>query len=138
MTEHRNLEVISAEAVEAEVAQLPANQFVYFTGGEYRYQRGSARSAALTTIREPNVLISLRDYARRAARIDGDKGVRPSFARSALALHQGSKPAVYLYLEERPNGDLVSVSSIPHPDGFTYRFEPGSVVFRASQRPRQA
>jgi len=56
MVAHREIEEISDERLNAYLATVDHNLFVYWTGGAYRAQEGSARSEALKLVTEIKTL----------------------------------------------------------------------------------
>ena len=110
----RSTETIPEAALEYELGRLNIeNRFIYWTGGEYRRRKDSLRSNALYALKEKEVPVPLRDWIRLAARIvpETETGYHPKAVRAGLALHQGSKPVVYLELKKEEDGSYTSVYS---------------------------
>lgn len=110
------------------------NLYVYFTGGNYRFRKGSGRSAALQMVTEVKKPVPVKTLIERAAVAHGDKGYSPDMVRAGLFLHAGSKPAVYLPLEKREDGAYVAAKDIPNPDGFAKALKAGDVVIPAGAK----
>jgi hypothetical protein len=107
------LEVIAAGVLAEALRRTPEDHHVIWTGHSYASWQRSLRSRALAEIKECGVPVSLRELLRRAARIDGDRGLDPDTVRAGVRLHQGAKPAVYLLVQRTSAGDYVAVTEIP-------------------------
>lgn len=122
----------TAETVTAEIGNTSGDEYVLFTGGAYRRRRASGRSRSLATITEKNRPIKLATYIKRASTANPDgTGYSSQISVGGLRLHQGAKPAVYLYLEKDAKGNYRAVTDIPDPDGFEKPFSAGQVVIPA-------
>jgi len=116
--------------------------YVYYTGGTYRARKASLRSNALAVLNgTPKTPITLSDFLAKAARAQGGEvGYDPNVVKGGLALHQGAKPAVYLYVEKMADGSFRAVKDIPTPDP-TFSatgFKAGDTVLQApaAQAPK--
>ena len=124
------------EDVKVKADNTAANLFVLYTGGVYGRRRASGRSNSLATITEKNKPISLRAYIERAAKAGPNgTGYDTGISVGGLTLHQGAKPAVYLYLELDGDGNYRAVKDIPTPDPVVYEaaykrggFKAGDIV----------
>ncbi len=111
---------------------VAADEYVLYTGGKYGRRRASGRSAALATVKEKNRPITLTTYVKRVLEI----GFDTSISVGGLSLHQGAKPAVYLYLVKREDGAFIAKKNIPTPDPARYgniSFKAGDVVIEAPE-----
>ena len=117
MPPHRKIEFISDGELDRAVRSTPDDLFVYWTGGSYPKQAGSLRSTALETITEIRKVVPVRELLRRAARLNGSYGCDPASVVKGLRFHQGSKPAVYLFVRRDRDGNLRAVTDIPYPGG---------------------
>lgn len=132
----RKAETIASERLSAAIEKVDPNAFVFWTGNTYGRRRQSLRSQSLATINEKRKPIPVAELVSRAARANGeDIGFDPDTVRSGLALHQGAKPAVYLYLEAKRDANdkllgYYAVKSIPRPDGqlFAHPIQAGDQV----------
>jgi len=98
------------------VENIDEDYYVLYTGGKYSRRKASGRSKSLSLVTEKGRPISARDYATRAAKI----GFDTSISIGGLGLHQGAKPAVYLYLYRDGDGNYRAVKDIPNPDPSAY------------------
>ena len=113
----RRPEEITSESLAATLERIDTRDlYVVYTGGKYGARRASLRSRSLATVTEVFTPVPLRTLLERAARAEGPTvGFDPSVVRGGLSLHQGAKPAVYLFVEKRGD-DYVAVRDIPTPD----------------------
>lgn len=132
---------IDAAVSSALIGNISSDEYVFYTGGNYGRRRASGRSAALNTITEVRKPIELSVYALRAfgAGPDG-KGFDTSISVGGLSLHQGAKPAVYLYLVRDAAGNYRAKKSIPNVDPAFSKdpFAAGDIVVPAKKRPGTA
>ena len=100
------------------IANLAEDEFVFFSGGNYRRRRASGRSRSLATITEVRTPVPVREYAKRALEAGPNKGegYDTSISIGGLTLHQVAKPTVYFYLVKNADGDFVAKTDIPNPD----------------------
>ena len=118
------------------VGNLASDEFIFFTGGVYGKRRASGRWASLSTVTEKQKPIALATYAKRAASAKGNgQGYATSISVGGLSLHQGAKPAVYLYLVKDEAGNLRAKKDIPNPDAaFSKKpFAAGDIVVPAKK-----
>jgi hypothetical protein len=123
---------LDADAKEDYLGNVAGDEYVLYTGGKYGRRRASGRSAALATVKEVNRPLKLSTYVKRVLEI----GFDTSISVGGLSLHQGAKPAVYLYLVKRADGAFVAKKAIPTPDPSVYpstHFEAGDVVIPAPE-----
>jgi len=119
---------------------VSADEFVLYTGGNYGRRRASGRSACLATITERSP-VSLRTYVERALKAGPDgRGFDTGISVAGLSLHQGAKPAVYLYLVKDADGNYRAKKNIPTPDkAFSEKpFAAGAVVIPAKAKAGKA
>jgi len=122
------------ENLDAALENIPADEYVFYTGGNYGRRRASGRSASLATVTEVRKPIPVREYAKRAATSGpGGTGFPTSISVGGLGLHSGAKPAVYLYLVRDAAGNFRAKKDIPNPDrAFSETpFKAGDVVIPA-------
>ena len=128
----RKPEAISTDALDALKLRFEGDdRYVLYTGGAYSRRRASLRSNALATITEIGKPISVLEFLTRSAKAAGEGvGYDPSTALGGLALHQGAKPAVYLYLA-RKGDDFFAIKDIPTPggEGYSKAIKAGDKVF---------
>lgn len=128
---------IEEETAKAMVNNVAPDEYVFYTGGSYGRRRASGRSASLATVTEVKKPIPLREYVERALKA-GEKGegFPTSISVGGLSLHQGAKPAVYLYLVKDGDGNYRAKKAIPFPDrAFSETpFEGGDVVIPAASK----
>jgi hypothetical protein len=121
----RKPEVISNEALtgfldRSGLSKDNADQYVLWTGGDYKRRPASARSQALATLNVKGKPVKLADWIREAARCrDAENmiGFDPGVVRSGLFLHQGAKPCVYIALERKADGSFVAAKDVPTVSG---------------------
>ena len=106
---------LKADEVSGGIENIAADEFVFWTGENYRARRGSGRYAVLSTVKESGKFVPVRELAKRAAKAAGDKGFRPSFVSGGLYNHQGSKPTVFFYLVRDEEGNYRAKRDIPFP-----------------------
>lgn len=122
---------------EALVKMDTENLYVMWTGGAYRARKASLRSNALKTITEKMKPVPISELLTRAARAAGkDTGFDPYVVKGGLALHQGAKPAVFLYLRKEEDGTFTAVKDIPASDIGT--FKAGEVVVGTKAKASKA
>lgn len=125
---------IGADLSSALLGNISADEYVFYTGGNYGRRRASGRSAALNTISEVRKPIPLATYVKRVfAAGPGGKGFDTSISVGGLSLHQGAKPAVYLYLVRDDKGNYRAKKGIPNVDpAFSEKpFAAGDIVVAA-------
>jgi hypothetical protein len=124
----RGMEFIPSSILNDAISRAPDNQFIIWTGHPYAVRQGSLRSGALLLIKEIGKPVPLRDLLRRAAAAGGEKGFDPDSVRSGVRLHQGSKPAVYLFVQRDAAGDYRAVRDIPFASPKLRRFRQDEVI----------
>ena len=125
---------IEAETGKSLLGNISADEFILFTGGNYGRRRASGRSVALSTVTEKGKPVPLSTYVSRALKAGPDgKGYDTSISVGGLSLHQGAKPAVYLYLVRDASGAYRAKKNIPNVDpGFSAKpFKAGDIVIPA-------
>ncbi|MEE9569502.1 MAG: hypothetical protein V3W37_08960 [Candidatus Binatia bacterium] len=128
---------IPAERAEALASNLSGDEFVLYTGGAYSRRRASGRSASLATITEVKKPVALSTYVSRALTAGPNgTGYDTAISVGGLSLHQGAKPAVYLYLVKDADGNYRAKKDIPNPDRtFSEKpFEGGDIVIAAPKK----
>ncbi len=123
---------------QAEIAgNVATDEFVMWTGGNYRRRRPSGRSACLYTVTEKNTPVPLQEYVNRCfvAAADG-KGYPTSISVGGLDLHQGAKPAVYFYLIRDAEGNFRAKKGIPNPPADHEPYAAGDIVI-AAPKPKK-
>lgn len=127
---------LDADTKKAALENLASDEYVLFTGGKYARRRASGRSKSLATITEKGKPITLRTYAERAFKI----GFSTDISVGGLGLHQGAKPAVYLYLVKDAEGNFRAKKAIPSPDRAFSKtgFEAGAIVVPAKPKKEKA
>ncbi len=132
---------IGADVSKGLLGNISADEYVFYTGGNYGRRRASGRSAALNTVTEVRKPIPLSTYVKRvfAAGPDG-KGFDTSISVGGLSLHQGAKPSVYLYLVKDAAGAYRAKKGIPNVDpAFSAKpFAAGDIVIPAPKKPATA
>jgi hypothetical protein len=133
--------ILDRETVRDLRDNVGSNLYVFYTGGNYGRRKASGRSKALATVTEKGKPVSLRTYIERAAKaVDPEtgKGFGTDISVGGLSLHQGAKPAVYLYLEKDDAGNYRAVKDIPTPDTAVFEaaykrggFKAGEIVLPA-------
>ena len=122
------------------VGNVSGDELVFYTGGAYGRRRASGRSISLSTVTEVKKAIPLATYVQRALTAGPDgKGYDTSISVGGLSLHQGAKPAVYLYLVRDGDGNLRAKKDIPNVDP-AFSKEPikaGDIVVAAKGKPTQ-
>ena len=127
---------IEADTGAALLGNISSDEYVLFTGGSYGRRRASGRSAALNTITEKGRPIALATYVARAYKAGPDgKGFDTSISVGGLSLHQGAKPAVYLYLVKDAAGNYRAKKGIPNVDPAFSKtpFAAGDIVLPAKK-----
>ncbi len=128
---------ISADVSAGLLGNISSDEYVFYTGGNYARRRASGRSAALNTITEVRKPIPLSTYVKRVfAAGPAGKGFDTSISVGGLSLHQGAKPAVYLYLVRDASGAYRAKKGIPNVDpAFSAKpFAAGDVVIPAPKK----
>lgn len=128
---------VDQEAQKGMLGNVSSDEFIYWTGNQYGRRRASGRSAALNTITEKGKPIALSTYVSRALKAGPDgKGYDTSISVGGLSLHQGAKPAVYLYLVKDAAGNMRAKKSIPNVDpAFSAKpFAAGDIVIAAKAK----
>ncbi len=111
---------IAPDLAKAFRENVAPDEYVYYTGGNYGRRRASGRSASLNTVTERRKPIPLATYVERALKAGPDgKGYDTSISVGGLSLHQGAKPAVYLYLVKDKEGTGEEGYSEPGPGAFS-------------------
>ena len=130
---------LDAADVDAAAQNVAADEYVYWTGGQYHRRRNSGRSQALSTIKEVKTPVPVSELIRRAASVRQDgTGFKPNLVTGGLSLHQVAKPAVYLYLVMDADGNLRARKDIPTPDPTisTAAIKAGDIVIPATSAPK--
>lgn len=119
---------------------LASDEFVFYTGGAYKRRPASGRSCSLSTVTEKRKPISLNVYVQRALKAGPNgTGYDTSISVGGLGLHQGAKPAVYLYLVKDTDGNYRAKKDIPNPD-FAFSEKPiaaGDIVVPAPKKGKK-
>lgn len=110
------------------VAATPLDQFVIWDGATYEGKPGSRSSAAFALVTEAWRPISMRDLVVRAARLDGERGIRPDATRDAIRQHQGARGASYLWVRRNATGEYVLVNDVPFPSAGGRPMAAGTMV----------
>ncbi len=129
---------IETDAGKALLGNISADEYVFYTGGNYGRRRASGRSVALSTVTERRKPIALSTYVSRALKAGPEgKGYDTSISVGGLSLHQGAKPAVYLYLVRDASGAYRAKKAIPNVDpAFSEKpFKAGDIVIPAPKAP---
>jgi len=111
------MEPITACVLADGIARTPIDHYVLWSGRAAGGRDGSLRTRALECVPEVGVVVSLREVLQRAARAGGDTGLRPDLVRDAIRQHQMARPACYLLVRRRSEGDFIAVTRIPWPAG---------------------
>ena len=129
---------LSTEDSAAMVGNVSSDEFILWTGNQYGRRRASGRSAALNTITEVGKPIPLATYVKRVFKARDDKGFDTSISVGGLSLHQGAKPAVYLYLVKDASGAYRAKKAIPNVDPAFSKtpFAAGDVVIPAPKKAK--
>jgi hypothetical protein len=110
-----DLERISATTLANAIAATPLDQFVIWDGTVYEGKPGSRTSRVLGLITQAWRPVSMRELIMRAARLDGDRGLRPDTVRDAVRQHQRAKGASYRWCRRTAAGDHVLITDLPFP-----------------------
>jgi hypothetical protein len=132
---------VSGEIAKGMLDNLGGDEFVVWTGGTYSMRRASGRSACLRTLTEKGKPVKLADYVNRCFKAASDgKGYGTDISVGGLSLHQGAKPAVYLYLVRDSNGNFRAKKDIPTPDPTLGKksFKAGEIVISAKPKKEKA
>lgn len=145
--------LLDSASVKALSDNVSDSLYVLYTGGNYGRRKASGRSKSLATVTERGKPIPIRTYIARAAKVvdpETGKGFGTDISVGGLSLHQGAKPAVYLYLERDADGNYRAVKNVPTPDPAyfeaAYRrggFKAGDIVIpaekpKASPKPKES
>ena len=128
---------IASDLATSLLGNISADEYVFYTGGNYGRRRASGRSAALNTISEVRKPIPLATYVKRVFEAGpAGKGFDTSISVGGLSLHQGAKPAVYLYLVKDASGAYRAKKGIPNVDpAFSAKpFAAGDIVLPAKPK----
>jgi hypothetical protein len=136
----RSVETIPEASLEYELGRLGIeNRYIYWTGERYNGRKDSLRSNALYALKVVKEPVSLKEWIRLAARIvpETETGYHPKAVRAGLALHQGSKPVVFLELKKEDDGSYTSVYTPTKCDAFP-GLKKGDVVIPAAKKEEPA
>lgn len=133
---------LTADLSKGMLENVSGDEFILFTGGAYSRRRASGRSACLNTVTEKGKPLALADYVARCFKAgpDGKNGFGTDIAIGGLSLHQGAKPAVYLYLVRDAEGNFRAKKDIPTPDPTFLKgpIKAGDVVVAAAAKKASA
>ena len=128
---------INSDDSKGMLGNVSGDEFIYWTGNQYGRRRASGRSACLNTVTEKGKAIALPTYVSRCLKAASDgKGYDTSISVGGLSLHQGAKPAVYLYLVRDEAGNFRAKKDIPNVDpAFSNKpFKGGEIVIAAKAK----